>query len=51
LHLGKDGQNWHGRATPRLDNGFVPPQAAERLAAVRRMHESRKKYGYKNERF
>lgn len=40
LHLGPDGQNWHGRASLRLD-GTEPPQAAERRRAMRAMLERR----------
>lgn len=40
LHLGKAGMNWCGRATPMLD-GTVPPEASERIAALRHMIRQR----------
>jgi hypothetical protein len=36
IHFGTPGANWWGRSTSRAD-GSVPPEAAERRAALRRM--------------
>jgi len=49
LHLGKPGQNWHGRYTARLD-GTMPPEAEARAAAQDRMYRNRRKYGFALER-
>jgi hypothetical protein len=41
LHLGPSGENWAGRATPRLD-GTVPPGAAERRERLRSLIRQRR---------
>lgn len=41
LHLGPAGQNWYGRATPRLD-GSMPSEAQERLQAVAKIWTGRR---------
>lgn len=44
IHLGDPDQNWFGRVRPRLDNGAVDAEAAERLQRVEALH---RKYGWK----
>lgn len=48
LHLGPVKENWHGRATARLDGGPVPG-ADEARAAMEAMEEARKRDGYEGE--
>jgi hypothetical protein len=49
LHLGKDGQNWHGRCTPRLD-GTLPDGADENRRKMTEMFKLRQRFGYAKER-
>lgn len=51
LHLGEDGQNWHGRATLRID-GTLPPNAQTHAEAQQRMLQARRqsKVRYPNEK-
>lgn len=43
VHLGDPDNNWHGRATPRIDTGEVDPQAVARLEKQAALH---RKYGW-----
>lgn len=49
LHLGKDGCNWHGRCTPRLD-GTVPEHAEESKRKMAEMFKLRQRHGYAKEK-
>lgn len=46
LHLGEDGKNWMGRATPRLD-GSILPGSHERSIAMQTMFRNRHKGGHR----
>jgi hypothetical protein len=49
LHLGRDGKNWHGRCTPRVD-GSLPAGAEDASRKMQEMFKLRQKHGYAKEK-
>jgi len=50
LHIGSDGLNWYGRATPYLDGRPLHPDAEARKAKYLGQGEERKRSGFTKER-